>query len=583
MILIEFQISLYIRVRINSQLIAMKPTLHPAILIVLSMFFAPSARTQTSASVQEKSTIGGTVVDAVSGQPLKGADVKLRAVPRESDPIPQSQSTSTDAGGRFVFEGVSPGRYNVFASHDGYVDNTRDGAWTRAKSMSVASGQHINDVVFRLLPNGAFTGHITNEAGKPLRGVSVQAMKSSYPHGRRELHDVAHAATNDAGEYRITGLAPGKYYIRAKPPASLKAKPGSNKSYVPLYYPATNDQSHSVALVLRAGEELVGIDMTLAPVHTVQIRGTVINARTSLPSKEAEVTLLSDQGETVFLPGKNFSADGQANFDLPSVPPGSYVIVAQQPSDFHEPRTMWGWTAVEVKDGNVENVEVVVGPGVDVSGHIRIEGDTASDPSKQDLGKELSNMTGALEPQEATSLAHLTPDIDTASMKPDGTFIFREIPQGSYRIDFFPVPAGYYLHSTGAVDVLETGVMVGLGHSPAVLELVLSPGAGRIDGSVESDDQAVPGVSVVLVPDGKDRGQPNYYRQAITDQSGRFAMRNIVPGDYTLFAWEQIDRGAYFDPEFLAQYEDRGKAIHVEEGGQISVKLEPIPAAETIP
>ena len=60
-------------------------------------------------------------------------------------------------------------------------------------------------------------------------------------------------------------------------------------------------------------------------------------------------------------------------------------------------------------------------------------------------------------------------------------------------------------------------------------------------------------------------------------------MRNIVPGDYTLFAWEQIDRGAYFDPEFLAQYEDRGRAIHVEEGGQISAKLELIRAAETVP
>jgi protocatechuate 3,4-dioxygenase beta subunit len=561
----------------------MKPILLPAILIAFSTLIAPSARAQNTGSVQEKSTIAGTVVDAVSGQPLKGADVKLRGVASESDPIPQSVSTSTDASGKFTLEGVSPGRYNLFASHDGYVNNNRDGAWTRTKTMSVASGQHINDVVFRLLPNAAFAGHVTNEAGKPVRGASVQAMKSSYPRGRRELHEVAHAVTNDAGEYEMTGLAPGKYYVRSKPPASLKAKPGSNKSYVPLYYPAANDQSHSVALVLRAGEELVGIDMTLAPVHTLHIRGVVVNARTSLPSKEAEVTLLSDQGETIFLPGKNFSAGGQANFDLPGVPPGSYVIVAQQPSSPREPQTIWGWTSVEVKDTNLEHVEVVVGPGVDVSGRIRIEGDTALDLSKEDLGKELSSMTGALEPQEATSLAHLTPDMDTVSVKPDGTFLFREIPQGNYRVIFFPVPAGFYLHSGGAVDVLETGVTVGLGHSPAALELVLSSRAGRIDGTVESDDQVVAGVSVVLVPDGKDRGEPNYYRQAVTDQSGRFAMRNIVPGDYTLFAWEQIDRGAYFDPEFLAQYEDRGRAIHIEEGGQISAKLELIPAAETVP
>jgi protocatechuate 3,4-dioxygenase beta subunit len=561
----------------------MKLPLSLAIPIMLSVCLAPSARAQNAGSVQEKGTIGGTVVDAVNGQPLKGSEVKLRSVPRESDPVPQSQSTSTDTGGRFIFEGVSPGRYNLFASHDGYVNNNRDGPWTRTKGLSVASGQHIDDLVFRLLPNGTFAGHITNEAGKPLRGVVVQAMKSSYPHGRRELHEVAHAATNDVGEYQITGLAPGKYYVRAKPPASLKVKPGIDKSYVPLYYPAANDQSHSVALVLRAGEELVGIDMTIPPVHTYHLRGAVINARTSLPSKEAEVTLLSDQGETIFLPGKTSSAAGQANFDIPGVPPGSYVLVAQQPSTPQEPKTMWGWTSIEVKDSNLEHIEVVVGPGVDVSGRIRIEGNTAPDLTKEDLAKGLTNMTGALEPHEATSLAHLTPDIDTASVKPDGTFVFREIPQGNYRIDFFPVPAGFYLHSGGAVDVLETGVAVGLGHSPAVLELVLSAGAGQIDGTVESDEQAVPSASVVLVPEGKDRSQPNYYRQALTDQFGRFAMRNIVPGDYTIFAWEQIDRGAYFDPEFLAQYEGYGKAIHVEDSGHLNLKLELIPASETIP
>jgi hypothetical protein len=56
-----------------------------------------------------------------------------------------------------------------------------------------------------------------------------------------------------------------------------------------------------------------------------------------------------------------------------------------------------------------------------------------------------------------------------------------------------------------------------------------------------------------------------------------------VPGNYTLFAWEQVDRDAFFDPEFLAQYEDRGKAVHVEEGDHITVKLDEIPAADTIP
>jgi len=563
--------------------------------IVLSVSLAPSARAQDAAVPQEKCTIGGTVIDAVSEQPLKGAEVRLRTIPgaaalgsqSASQSVSQPMSTSTDANGRFLFESLSAGRYLLLASHDGYMNNQRDNPRLRGELLSVAPGQRINDIVLRLLPDGAIAGHVTSEAGKPLRGVSVQAMKSSYPHGRRELHDVAHVASNDAGEYRIPNLVPGKYYIHATPPSplkagSLKAKPDSDKAYVPLYYPAANDQARSIALVLRAGEELAGIDMNLVPVHTVHIRGRVINARTAL-SKEAEVTLLADQGETIFSPGSNFSAGGQANFEFQGVPPGSYVLVAQQPGSVREPKTIWGRTSIEVRDTDLDHVEIVVGPGVDVSGRIRVEGDTALEPGKDDFSKDLGNMAGVLEPQEASSLASLTPDIDNASVKPDGTFIFREVPEGSYRINFFPVPAGFYLKSSGAADVLETGITVGRGHSPPALDLILSPGAGRIDGTVKSDEQSVPGASVALVPDGKGRGQPNLYRQALTDSLGRFAMRNIVPGDYTLFAWEQMDRGAYFDPEFLGKYEDRGKAVHVEEGGHLSVQLDVIPAAETVP
>jgi hypothetical protein len=558
---------------------AMKLPFLMVITVVLSVCIAPAAHTQNAGLPEEKCTIGGTVVDAVSKQPLKGAEVRLRGTPGAEGTSSQSgsppKSANSDAGGKFVFEGIAAGRYLLLASHGGYVNNNRGDVSSQGQWLSVAPGQHVNDVVLRLLPGGFIAGHITSEAGKPLRGVSVEAMKFSYQHhGLRELHDVARVPTNEAGEYRIPDLVPGKYYIRAKPPGSLATKAGSDKAYIPLFYPAANDQGHSAALVLRAGEELAGIDMNLVPVHAVHIRGRVINARSSKPSKEAEVTLLSDQGETIFLPGRNFSVGGEANFEFQGVPPGSYVVVAQQPSNPQEPKTIWGRTSIEVGDANLEHVEVVVSPGVDVSGRIRIEGKTTPD---------MSHLVAILEPQEASSLASLTPDIDNPTIEPDGTFIFRDVPEGTYRIRLLPVPAGLYLKSGGATDVLETGLTVSRGHSPPPVELVLSTGAGRIDGTVKSGDQPSPGAWVVLVPDGKQRSQTNYYQPALADQLGRFAMRNVVPGDYTLFAWEQIERGSYLDPDFLGQYEDRGHAVHVEESGHVSVQLDVIPAAETVP
>jgi Carboxypeptidase regulatory-like domain len=547
-----------------------------SVLIAISVFFAVGVAAQNPAEPQDKCSISGTVIDGVSGLPLKGANVRLAVSvgPNESAAASSSMSGSTDASGRFILEGLSPGRYLVLATRDGYVKvDPRFGE--RGKWFLLAPGQHVTDIVIRLQPYAAIAGHITDEAGKPVRGVTVQAMRSSYLRGRRELHDAGHAASSDAGEYRITDLAPGKYCIYAKAPASLKPKPPSDKAYVPLYYPAANDRAHAIALVLRAGEELGGMDVNLVPVHTVSIRGQVVNARTSLPGKGAEITLLSDQGETIFLPGKNFAAGA---FEFQGVPRGSYVVVAQQPSTPQEPRTMWGWATAEVKDTDLDHIEVVVGPGVDVSGRIQMEGKTA-----EELSKTVTGVVSRLDPQGGQALASLTPDIDGASVKPDGTFIFREVPPGSYLVSFFLLPAGFYLASSGGGDVLETGITVPRGHSPPALELVLNSGAGRIDGTVESEENPAPAAVVALIPEGKLRLQPNRYRQVLSDQSGRFALKNIAPGDYTLSAWEQIEHGAYYDPEFLAQYEDRGKAVHVEEGGHVTIKLEAIPATETVP
>jgi hypothetical protein len=92
------------------------------------------------------------------------------------------------------------------------------------------------------------------------------------------------------------------------------------------------------------------------------------------------------------------------------------------------------------------------------------------------------------------------------------------------------------------------------------------------------DQQPSAGVQVVLAPDGARRAQPSYFRQAVTDSRGRFALENIPPGDYKLFAWHEIERGAYLDPAFLQQFEDRGKAVSLKEGASLNLQLDAIPA-----
>jgi hypothetical protein len=116
------------------------------------------------------------------------------------------------------------------------------------------------------------------------------------------------------------------------------------------------------------------------------------------------------------------------------------------------------------------------------------------------------------------------------------------------------------------------------------LDLVASANGGALDGvaSNQSDDPVADAL-VVAVPEARFRNHPERYRKAVTDQSGRFTLRGLPPGDYTLVAWESIDGEAYYNAEFLKSCEGQGKPLRVNEGIRGSVQLKTIPATEDHP
>jgi len=90
------------------------------------------------------------------------------------------------------------------------------------------------------------------------------------------------------------------------------------------------------------------------------------------------------------------------------------------------------------------------------------------------------------------------------------------------------------------------------------LEVVIGTKPGTVEG------QAVADTTVLLLPDNRRRNE--LYQTTTADASGRFRFDHVPPGDYKLFSWEEVDDGAWFDPEFLKGSESRGLLIHVTEG-----------------
>jgi protocatechuate 3,4-dioxygenase beta subunit len=544
-----------------------------AIFPVLVLLCAISTSAQNSDDSQNKCSLHGTVVDSKTGQPIKGAEITLRGgwttgpgSRTSGSGASEPTSATSDSDGHFSLDGLAPGRYRVIASRNGYLgNNARSSAGSRATMVNLSVGQQ-SDITLRLTPSAVIAGRVTTEGDEPAPNVFVQAMKYNYMNDKRQLTDVGSATTNDRGEYRIWGLAPGKYYVRATHPRAQAARAGG-QVFVPMFYPNVTDPSRTQPIDLHPGDEVTGIDLGLVAQRSVRVSGRVVNSN-GQPDKGAQVTLVAGTGSMSFSVGQA-STDAKGIFEIRGVPPGSYTVLGEQFGNADSDKVMRGRTSLEVGETNVADVEVATGPGSTVTGHVRVDGKSNPD---------LTKMSVTLDSQDDLASLGFAPDVSNVAVRADGSFVFQNVPEGTYRINVVPLPNGFYLKPSGEGDAVETGVKVGHNRSVAV-ELTLSAGAGRVSGNVTKDDHAFPGATVVLVPDAPRRGQPRFYRQALTDQSGNFSIANITPGDYKLFAWEEVERGMYLDPDFMQSYEDSGKSVHVDEGGNASAQLELIQTA----
>jgi hypothetical protein len=170
-------------------------------------------------------------------------------------------------------------------------------------------------------------------------------------------------------------------------------------------------------------------------------------------------------------------------------------------------------------------------------------------------------------------------------LRQDGSFEIGQLGDGDYQVQLWQLPEDVYLKSArlAGEDVLDSGLRVSRKQAPGLLELVLSSNGGRIDGVVMKDQQPFSGARVVLIPEPSRRTLDRFYKETNTDQYGRLTLRGITPGDYKLFAWETVEEGAYLSPDFLRSYEERGQAVHVEEGSHLAPQLQLIPAGEAAP
>lgn len=479
----------------------------------------------------------GRVVNATTGEPLKKAQVILRAT-ASSD---LSYHAATDEQGGFALPAVAGGNYELVVQRPGFVQ--------AAKSLALSGGDTVDDAVVRLIPHGVVAGRVIDRDGDPMARVTVEAIQAHYQ-GAAKRYVVANSAiTNDLGEYRIYGLSPGTYYLGGMYHGETGDAAG--------YYPGSLQASQAVAINVPAGNEVRGLDLTLFDLHTVKVHGT-LQAPPGLPLRGVRMTAAPcDSGPLGRVSTSIRGADG--SFELIGVGPGCHILAADS---LYSGKRYSARMTVNIGDANLESLQVSLLPPIRLIGKVHAEsgGLPKTAPIFVTLESRASFVTAA------------------GRVAEDGTLSIDNVVPETYEINA-RLPEGYYLKSArfGSIDVLQTGLDLSRGDTSR-LDLEIRADGGRVDGSVgEGDDQPSPGARIVLVPEDE-RSRPLRSQTATADSKGVFQISGIAPGDYRVYAFQTVDAGAIQDPAYLKRFEDRGKLISIHEHSQEALRLAPIRA-----
>jgi protocatechuate 3,4-dioxygenase beta subunit len=318
----------------------------PLVLLSLTLLVAPAAAQDSRSIPAGRGVIAGTVVDRETGRPLPDAIVTLRS---DSNGI---LKTTSDAEGRYMFEGLAAGGYRVSADIDGYAHQqfrvfgnrewpgpgdlrvTAEGykisggiAW-----LGLADGQRRHNVDLAMTRGGHLMGRVTNADGRPVKDAQVTAM-FMLGDGGFSITERTHARTNDRGEYVLRDIAPGAYTVSAMWHDPDRLKSSAPLTTRPTFFPGTSKAHEAMTITVAGGATVRNIDIPLTPNDLFRVSGHVLRARSE---GSIEAHLLSGEAAV-----RSVRVGEDGAFDVTHIPPGRHTLWARA-------ATADGWEAAHV-------------------------------------------------------------------------------------------------------------------------------------------------------------------------------------------------------------------------------------------
>ena len=527
----------------------------------------PNAKVPTGTSA-----ISGRVTAAASGSPLRQAQLMLMAL---DQPQPIRRSTTSDAEGRYRFADLPAGRYLLVVNKGGYVSlqygqkRPLDGG----TPIVVGDAQALNAINVALQRGSVIAGRVTDEFGEPIARATVQAMRFSYSvDGQRRPQATEVATTDDLGQFRLFGLAPGEYIVSASNRMGQIGGVGAvdtSDTYLTSYFPGTPNINDAQTVPLGTGQE-TDIQFALSTGRLSRVAGTVVDS-TGRPVANAMTTLQSPAGGfNGNLSGGITQPDG--SFSLSNVPPGEYVLSVQPMNrgGADAPLAESGVLAITVGGADLLNLRVTTSPGATVTGRVVFEGAARRDNGQGSQVRVMPQTAGPALPFISAF------GVETGVVTDDGTFELKGVRgQVLFRVAAGPAWTMKSVSHQG-VDITDTATDMNSPEGLQGLTIVLTDKVTDVSGQVtDPRGRTVKDYLVVMQPvEAKSSvALTRYLRTLRPDSDGRYRARGLPPGDYFATAIEGLEQGRQFVPDVQARLRDTARRFTVREGETVTLDL----------
>jgi hypothetical protein len=544
-----------------------------------------------------RGVISGTVVDAASGDPVRKAVVTVtwQGTPRSW------ATTRTDGSGRFVFEGLPAGKYDLRATK-GALGTAIFGANSVRElgdQITLADGETRGNLTMRFLHSGSIAGRVTDHEGDPIQNAEVMVLRTGRNLGERILLNYRSGSTNDRGEYKISNIDPGEYYLLCKP--NHQPGMGTEALEIPVhqYYGGSRDSKSAAPLNLRGGDALIGIDFHLAAEHPAMITGRIADVpQLDQPAENQGGGTIGSipggvqgrirtirrgfaDGQTVIIQlspaednqpswTQNTGAPGpEYRFTLPENVPGRYHIQATVRA---KDKAYYASQIFDASPGTNDLV-LTMTPAVTVKGHLKVEGP----------GHPAESFTVALAPPGAGPRQQPY----SSPVAKDGSFAIEDVPPGGWILNLNPSPIGVFTKSTllGDKDFHHKLIEIPPGLDQP-LNIVVSTNAATVEGEIDAGNAGgdAKRAGILLEPIGQWHTFARFYYSAIADENGKFKVNGVAPGKYKIFALEKLATANFRNPGSGELLDALGDELEVAEGGKIQAhpKLIPLDTAREI-